>query len=72
MSKPKEQKKSNHDLFMERIEAQCLAGDHVKRKWIYNEETEEGYLDHEYTKDKEECIFCHKPKFIQMVKEESL
>ena len=64
--------KSATNLYMERVKAQCLAGDHIKRKWIYNEETEEGRLDHEYTKNKEECIFCEKPNFIQMEKEEVL
>lgn len=59
MSKPKESKKTAHDLFMERIEAQCLAGDHIKRKWIFNDALDEGHLDHEHTSKSEECIFCN-------------
>lgn len=45
------------DSFMITRAKKCLAGDHVKRKWISTGE-DSGYISHEPTTRKEDCIFC--------------
>lgn len=45
------------DHFMKRRKSACIAGDHVKRKWVKTGE-DSARLDHEPTSRKDECIFC--------------